>query len=155
MRLRSTWKAVAGEEGGGGGWQRGWRNSIGGSRLTSKTTTRGAKRVFWGGMRRREWRHCILALIVRGHDGRPLRQCGVHTAIRMAPFNMAGVAGLLATCAAVAASAAHLLPLLLLLICPRGIQADQGKRSFVRFPTFFYPTFCCLRTYVGLIKPRW
>ncbi|XP_025271314.1 ephrin type-A receptor 4-B isoform X20 [Camponotus floridanus] len=43
----------------------------------------------------------------------------------MAPFNMAGVAGLLATCAAVAASAAHLLPLLLLLICPRGIQADQ------------------------------
>ncbi|XP_050466576.1 ephrin type-A receptor 4-B isoform X5 [Cataglyphis hispanica] len=43
----------------------------------------------------------------------------------MAPFNMAGVAGLLATCAAVAASAAHLLPLLLLLICPRGTQADQ------------------------------
>ncbi|XP_029176313.1 ephrin type-A receptor 4 isoform X3 [Nylanderia fulva] len=43
----------------------------------------------------------------------------------MGPFNMAGVAGLLATCAAVAASAAHLLPLLLLLICPRGTQADQ------------------------------
>jgi len=49
----------------------------------------------------------------------------------MGPFNMAGVAGLLATCAAVAASAAHLLPLLLLLICPRGTQAEQGKRSFV------------------------
>lgn len=72
--------------------------------------------------------------------GRPLRQCGAHTAIRMAPFNMAGVAGLLATCAAVAASAAHLLPLLLLLICPRGTQADQGKRSSVQFPTFFYLT---------------
>ncbi|XP_067213732.1 ephrin type-A receptor 4-A isoform X13 [Linepithema humile] len=43
----------------------------------------------------------------------------------MAPFNMAGVAGLLATCAAVAASAAHLLPLLLLLICPRGTPAEQ------------------------------
>lgn len=85
--------------------------------------------------------------------GRPLRQCGAHTAIRMGPFNMAGVAGLLATCAAVAASAAHLLPLLLLLICPRGTQADQGKRSSVQFP-FFYLTFCCLRTYVGLIKPK-
>ncbi|XP_076758190.1 eph receptor tyrosine kinase isoform X6 [Xylocopa sonorina] len=43
----------------------------------------------------------------------------------MAPFNMAGVAGLLATCAAAAASAAHLLPLLLLLICPRGTHAEQ------------------------------
>nr|XP_012139526.1 PREDICTED: ephrin type-A receptor 4-A isoform X9 [Megachile rotundata] len=43
----------------------------------------------------------------------------------MAPFNMAGVAGLLATCAAAAASAAHLLPLLLLLIYPRGTHAEQ------------------------------
>lgn len=81
--------------------------------------------------------------------GRPLRQCGAHTAIRMAPFNMAGVAGLLATCAAVAASAAHLLPLLLLLICPRGTQADQGKRSFVRFslPSFTLPSSVYVLTY--------
>lgn len=57
---------------------------------------------------------------------------------------MAGVAGLLATCAAVAASAAHLLPLLLLLICPRGSQAEQGKRSFVRF----LPAFLTLPTYL-------
>lgn len=77
---------------------------------------------------------CILARIVRG----PAAVGGPHTmAIRMAPFNMAGVAGLLATCAAVAASAAHLLPLLLLLICPRGTQAEQGK-----IPKFF--GFCFL-----------
>lgn len=75
---------------------------------------------------------CILARIVRGLAAVHRGGSGAHTAIRMAPFNMAGVAGLLATCAAVAASAAHLLPLLLLLICPRGTQAEQGKRSFIR-----------------------
>lgn len=81
----------------------------------------------------------------------------------MAPFNMASVAGLLATCAAVAASAAHLLPLLLLLICPRGTQAEQGKgsfllRSFVRtvlHSLLRYLVFFCPPIYVGqLIKPR-
>lgn len=77
---------------------------------------------------------CILAQIVRG----PAAVGSSHTAIRMAPFNMAGVAGLLATCAAVAASAAHLLPLLLLLICPRGTQAEQGKTlSRSDFPSSF------------------
>lgn len=74
---------------------------------------------------------CILARIVRGLAAVHRGGSGVHTAIRMAPFNMAGVAGLLATCAAVAASVV-LLPLLLLLICPRGIQMEQGKRSFIR-----------------------
>lgn len=81
----------------------------------------------------------------------------------MAPFNMASVAGLLATCAAVAASAAHLLPLLLLLICPRGTQAEQGKRSLlVRFTFVCLPLYSllryfilfCLPIYVGLIKPE-
>lgn len=137
-------KAVAGEEGGGGGWRKegGGIGSV--VIVTSKTTTRGAKRVFekaWGGesddtaSSRWSW------------EDRPLRQCGVHTAIRMAPFNMAGIAGLLATCAAVAASAAHLLPLLLLLICPRGTQADQGKRSSVRFPYLLLP-YLLLSTYL-------
>lgn len=72
----------------------------------------------------------------------------------MAPFNMASVAGLLATCAAVAASAAHLLPLLLLLICPRGTQAEQGKRPFVRFSILLFCYFIYLPIYVGLIKPE-
>lgn len=59
-------------------------------------------------------------------------------AIRMAPFNMAGVAGLLATCAAAAASAAHLLPLLLLLICPRGTHAEQGNPLATCPPLLFF-----------------
>lgn len=67
----------------------------------------------------------------------------------MAPFNMAGVAGLLATCAAVAASAAHLLPLLLLLICPRGTQAEQGKRPLSSFTsTLSYPPPSLPKTYL-------
>ena len=107
-----------------------------------------------------------LARIVRGPAAVHRGSSGAHTAIRMAPFNMAGVAGLLATCAAVAASAAHLLPLLLLLICPRGTQAEQGKRSLARssirsrsfavrplLSILFFITFFCL-SYVGLIKPR-
>ncbi|EGI70882.1 hypothetical protein G5I_00308 [Acromyrmex echinatior] len=49
----------------------------------------------------------------------------------MAPFNMAGVSALVAPGPAVAASAAHLLPLLLLLICPRGTQAEQDEPSSV------------------------
>ncbi|XP_039306879.1 ephrin type-A receptor 4 isoform X18 [Solenopsis invicta] len=64
-------------------------------------------------------------------------------AIRMIPFNMAGVAGFLATCAAVAASAARLLPLLLLLIYPRGTPAEhvilldtttEEKLDWTRYP---------------------
>lgn len=103
-----------------------------------------------------------LARIVRGPAAVHRGSSGAHTAIRMAPFNMAGVAGLLATCAAVAASAAHLLPLLLLLICPRGTQAEQGKRSFVhpliRVRSVLYSLLHYLLlpipTYVELIKPR-
>ena len=60
----------------------------------------------------------------------------------MAPFNMAGVAGLLATCAAAAASAAHLLPLLLLLICPRGTHAEQGNPLF--FPSLLFSSLLSL-----------
>lgn len=74
------------------------------------------------------------------HPRTDRERTGAGYAIRMAPFNMAGVAGLLTTCAAVAASAAHLLPLLLLLICPRGTQSEQGELSSFFFLSFSFFT---------------